>query len=128
MSALREAYDRLFAAYGPQNWWPGESKFEILVGAVLVQNTAWRNVEKAIGNLREAGTLTAKKLYALPVEELSELIRPAGYYQVKAKRLRISKVGGQRGCTRRRSLLAISEIQRWLANAAEQHTSAPAAA
>lgn len=88
MSTLHEAYERLFAAYGPQHWWPGETKFEILVGTVLVQNTAWRNVEKAIVNLRENGVLTPKKLHALPVEELSELIRPAGYYKVKAQRLR----------------------------------------
>lgn len=88
MSVLHEAYEKLFAAYGPQNWWPGETKFEILVGTVLVQNTAWRNVEKAIANLRDGGVLSPKKLHALPIVELSELIRPAGYYQVKAKRLR----------------------------------------
>lgn len=85
---VREAYDRLFAAYGEQHWWPGEGPFEVLVGAVLVQNTAWRNVEKALENLREAGCLEARRLYKLPVAELAELIRPAGYYQVKAKRLR----------------------------------------
>jgi endonuclease-3 related protein len=87
-ASMQDVFDRLFERYGPQNWWPGESPFEILVGAVLVQNTAWRNVEKAITNLRESGVLDAKKLYALPVEELAELIRPAGYYRVKAQRLR----------------------------------------
>ncbi len=85
---VRAAYDRLFAAYGAQHWWPGEGPFEVLVGAVLVQNTAWRNVEKALENLREAGCLEARRLYSLSVAELAELIRPAGYYQVKAKRLR----------------------------------------
>lgn len=85
---VRNAYDRLFAAYGPQGWWPGESPLEVLIGAVLVQNTAWRNVEKALANLREAGCLNARRLYALRVEELAELIRPAGYYRIKAQRLR----------------------------------------
>lgn len=85
---LREAYEKLLSAFGPQHWWPGESPFEVLVGAVLVQNTAWRNVERAIENLRDAGLMDAHKLYALPESELAELIRPAGYYQVKASTLR----------------------------------------
>lgn len=86
--SLLDAYARLFAHYGPQHWWPAESPLEVLVGAVLVQNTAWRNVERAIENLREAGLLDARRLYLLPVAELAELIRPAGYYRVKAQRLR----------------------------------------
>lgn len=85
---LQDAYDRLLARFGPQRWWPGDSPLEVLVGTVLVQNTNWRNVEKAIDNLREAGVMTAEKLYELEPEELAELIRPAGYYQVKTKRLR----------------------------------------
>jgi endonuclease III related protein len=88
MQNLLNAYDRLLTAFGPQRWWPGETPFEIIVGAVLVQNTAWRNVERAIENLRESGVMEPLSLYALPQEELAELIRPAGYYQVKAKRLR----------------------------------------
>jgi len=87
-SKLLEAYERLLAAFGPQHWWPGDSPFEIMVGAVLVQNTAWRNVERAIDNLREAGVMEPRALYALPPAELAELIRPAGYYQLKARRLR----------------------------------------
>ena len=87
-SNLLEAYERLLKAFGPQQWWPGDSPFEVLVGAVLVQNTAWRNVERAIENLREAGVMEPKALYAVAAEELAELIRPAGYYQVKARRLR----------------------------------------
>ena len=87
-SKLTEAYDRMLAAFGPQQWWPGDSPFEIMVGAVLVQNTAWRNVERAIRNLRDAGVMEPNALYRLPPAELSELIRPAGYYQVKTKRLR----------------------------------------
>ncbi len=83
-----EVYERMLAAFGPQHWWPGDSPFEIMVGAVLVQNTAWRNVERAIDNLREAGVMEPHALYALPPTELAELIRPAGYFQVKARRLR----------------------------------------
>jgi endonuclease-3 related protein len=78
----------MLAAFGPQNWWPGDSPFEIMVGAVLVQNTAWRNVERAIKNLREAGMMEPRALYELPPAELADLIRPAGYFQVKARRLR----------------------------------------
>jgi endonuclease-3 related protein len=78
----------LLSAFGPQHWWPGDSPVEIMVGTVLVQNTAWRNVERAIENLRAAGVMEPHALYALPPAELAELIRPAGYYQVKAKRLR----------------------------------------
>src|SRR3954465_502261 len=85
---LYEAYERMLIAFGPQHWWPGDSPFEIMVGAVLVQNTAWRNVEKAIGNLRDAAVMNPRALYQLSPTELAELIRPAGYYQVKAKRLR----------------------------------------
>jgi endonuclease-3 related protein len=83
-----EIYEHLFAAYGPQHWWPGETPLEVLVGAVLTQNTAWKNVELAIANLREVGVLSPSALYALSPEELAELIRPAGYYRVKAARLR----------------------------------------
>lgn len=84
---LQELYDRLFAAYGHQHWWPGETPFEVMVGAVLVQNTAWKNVEKAINNLRQHDLLEPHALAAVPTEELAELIRPAGYYRLKARRL-----------------------------------------
>ncbi len=87
-SKLMEAYERMLAAFGPQHWWPGDSPFEIMVGAVLVQNTSWRNVERAIQNLRDAGVMEPHALYQLSPTELSELIRPAGYYQLKTKRLR----------------------------------------
>ena len=80
-------YERLHEALGPQSWWPGESPFEVMIGAVLVQNTSWKNVERAIGNLREAGLLEAHALYAVPLKELEELVRPAGYYRIKARRL-----------------------------------------
>ena len=85
---LSDAYERLLAAFGRQHWWPGDSCFEIMIGAVLVQNTAWRNVERAIANLREADAMEPLALYKLPAAELAELIRPAGYYQVKTRRLR----------------------------------------
>ncbi|HEX3600898.1 MAG TPA: endonuclease III domain-containing protein [Lacipirellulaceae bacterium] len=87
-SIVLQAYERMLRAFGPQHWWPGESPFEIMVGAVLVQNTAWRNVERAIENLRHAAVMEPHALYALPPAELAELIRPAGYFQVKTKRLR----------------------------------------
>ena len=85
---VNDVYERLAAAFGPQLWWPGESPFEVLVGAVLVQNTAWKNVERAIANLRDAGLLEPLALDAVSERELAELIRPAGYFQVKARRLR----------------------------------------
>jgi len=87
-SASRRVYDRLYAALGPQHWWPGESPLEVMVGAVLVQNTSWKNVERALANLRDAGVLDPHLLYRLPVPELELLLQPAGYFRVKAKRLR----------------------------------------
>jgi endonuclease III related protein len=89
MSAnLQEVYRRLLDALQCQHWWPGQSPFEVMVGAVLVQNTNWQNVRRAIDNLREADLLEPHALYAVPEEELEELIHPAGYYRLKAKRLR----------------------------------------
>ncbi len=87
-ATLQEVYHRLYAAYGPQHWWPGDSPFEVLIGAVLVQNTSWKNVERAIENLKEADLLEPNALHAVPADELEELIRPAGYYRIKARRLR----------------------------------------
>lgn len=86
--SLLEVFRRLYARFGPQNWWPGETPFEVLIGAVLVQNTSWSNVEKAIARIREAGLRTPQALYALKDAELEELIRPAGYYRIKARRLK----------------------------------------
>lgn len=85
---LTEIYQLLFERFGPQHWWPGESQFEIITGAILTQNTNWPNVERAIGNLRTAGLLAPKKLHNMDVSELSELIRPTGYYRLKARRLK----------------------------------------
>jgi endonuclease-3 related protein len=84
----RRVYDQLIMALGPQEWWPGQSPCEVMVGAVLVQNTSWTNVERAIANLRDAGMLQPNALYGLSPAELEVLIQPAGYFRVKAKRLR----------------------------------------
>lgn len=85
---LMDIYERLFAHFGPCHWWPGSSPFEIAVGAVLTQNTTWQNVELAITNLKEAGVLDLEALRALKPKHLAELIRPAGYYNLKEQRLR----------------------------------------
>ncbi len=85
---LIQIYELLYERYGPQHWWPGRTRFEIIVGAILTQNTNWGNVEKAIANLKAAGCLTAQRLYRMDTSELAELIRPAGYYNIKAGRLK----------------------------------------
>lgn len=87
-STIREIYDLLFQAFGPQDWWPGDSRFEIMVGAVLTQNTNWKNVEKAINNIKAVGLMSPEALYQLPAEQLAMLIKPAGYFNVKTKRLK----------------------------------------
>lgn len=85
---LREIYDALFERFGPQHWWPGESPTEVVIGAILTQNTSWRNVERAIANLRAQGMVNLGRLHDLPIDALAALIRPAGYYNIKARRLR----------------------------------------
>lgn len=85
---LQKIYSRLYAAFGPQHWWPGETAFEVAVGAILTQNTSWANVEKAIGNLKKDGLLSAGHLFHMNVRNLAALIRPAGYYNIKARRLK----------------------------------------
>jgi len=87
-AALRRAYRLMRARFGHQHWWPGETPFEVCVGAILTQNTAWANVERAIANLKAAGVLEPRRLFALPARQLAALIRPAGYFNVKARRLR----------------------------------------
>jgi len=84
---LREVYGLLERSFGPQHWWPAQTPFEVTVGAILTQNTAWTNVEKAIANLRSAGQLSLPALSGLPRKRLARLIRPAGYFNVKAVRL-----------------------------------------
>lgn len=86
--SLRRLYDALQALYGEQPWWPADSPFEIMVGAVLTQNAAWSNVEKAIERLKAAGLMSLPALLDTTHEQLAETIRPSGYYNIKARRLR----------------------------------------
>ena len=86
--AMIDAYHRLLEAYGHQGWWPGESPFEMIVGAILTQSTAWANVEKALGNLKEAGVLTPDGLTSMSEADLAILIYPSGYYNSKATKLK----------------------------------------
>ncbi|MFQ5965471.1 MAG: endonuclease III domain-containing protein [Candidatus Scalinduaceae bacterium] len=85
---LLNIYDRLFKSFGKQYWWPGDTDFEIVIGAILTQNTNWGNVEKAINNLKKSKVFTPRKLYEIDIKRLAELIRPSGYFNVKAKRLK----------------------------------------
>jgi len=85
---LRRVYTTLRKAFGHQKWWPGDTPFEVMIGAILTQNTAWTNVEKAILNLKKAGKLSFKTLRRISEKELAQLIRPAGYFNVKADRLK----------------------------------------
>jgi endonuclease-3 related protein len=85
---MEEMFTELLNHFGPQHWWPGETELEVIVGAVLTQNTNWKNVEKAILNLKEKGLLSLFRLNALSVSDLAQLIRPAGYFNIKAKRLK----------------------------------------
>lgn len=78
----------LLKHYGPSGWWPGETPFEVMAGAVLTQNTAWTNVEKAIANLRNASLMSPDAIYRTPHEELASHLRPSGYYNIKARRLK----------------------------------------
>jgi endonuclease-3 related protein len=82
-----DAYQLLYSHFGPQGWWPGETPLEIMVGAVLTQNTNWTNVTKAIDNLRQGGMLGYPQLLEMSVDLLAEYIQPSGYYNLKAKRL-----------------------------------------
>lgn len=81
-------YKKLYACFGPQRWWPGETPFEVAVGAILTQNTNWTNVEKAIANLKSDKALSPKALHDMPHNRLASLIRPAGYFNIKTKRLK----------------------------------------
>jgi endonuclease-3 related protein len=85
---LTTVFEVLYGSYGPQHWWPGESPFEIMVGAVLTQNTAWTNVEKAIANLVAHDRLDADRIVAARKDHLANWLRPSGYFNVKAERLK----------------------------------------
>jgi len=86
--AIRAYYHTLFSAWGRQHWWPAQSRFEVIVGAYLTQNTAWTNVEKALANLRKARLLTIRGIRRTPQPKLEQLIRPAGYFRQKTQRLK----------------------------------------
>lgn len=84
---ILKAYELMLRAYGPQHWWPGDSPWEICVGAVLTQNTNWLNVEKAIGRLKSAGALSPEAVMSLSRDDLEEAIMPSGFFRLKAERL-----------------------------------------
>lgn len=85
---LIEIYRRLLGEYGPQGWWPASSRFEMIAGAILTQAAAWRNVERALANLRSAGIESWPAVHTLPLDQLAELVRPSGYYNAKARKLK----------------------------------------
>lgn len=85
---LLSIYQSLFEHFGPQKWWPGETAFEVCVGAILTQNTSWQNVKKAIDNLKAADALSPQVMSQMDENSLANLIRPAGYYNIKARRLK----------------------------------------
>ncbi|MGD2137335.1 MAG: endonuclease [Gammaproteobacteria bacterium] len=119
--ALTAVYDALLDCHGPQHWWPGDSAFEIMVGAVLTQNTAWSNVEKAIANLVARDKLDAGRIVAARRDHLAAWLRPSGYFNIKAVRLKnfcrwYRDAGGYRALRQietaalRRALLAVKGI------------------
>ena len=85
---ISDIYRRLFACFGPQRWWPGETPFEVMVGAILTQSASWHNVELAIGSLKQAGALSPEALREISLDELGRLIHSSGYYNAKAKKLK----------------------------------------
>ncbi|MGD9143627.1 MAG: endonuclease III domain-containing protein [Dehalococcoidia bacterium] len=85
---LLDIYSKLYDRFGPQHWWPAEEPFEVIIGAILTQSTAWSNVEKAIANLKESGVMSAASLRELPEPKLAELIYPSGYYNAKARKIK----------------------------------------
>src|ERR1700688_660241 len=85
---LRIYYDALFHAHGPQQWWPGRTRFEVIVGAILTQNTSWSNVERAITQLRQEKLLTVARMERVPLARLARLIRSSGYFRQKARKLK----------------------------------------
>src|SRR3990172_13237610 len=88
-SLLMQIYHKLYRCYGPMDWWPGETPFEVMVGAILTQNTSWKNVEKAIGRLKEKKLLSPKGIRQLRKSTLASLIRSSGYFRIKAERLKV---------------------------------------
>ena len=120
---LKKIYNTLFKTFGPQHWWPGDTEFEVCVGAVLTQNTNWSNVERAIHNLKKANLLNPLRLNKCPNSRLALLIKPSGYYNLKAKRLKslikflvceydadFKKMKGESTADLRKKLLSVNGI------------------
>jgi endonuclease-3 related protein len=120
---LLTVYKALYKYSGPQKWWPAKTRFEVIAGAILTQNTAWSNVEKAINNLRRSGLLLPEKIRQIDNRSLAARLRPAGYYNIKAKRLKnfvsflysqyggsIDKLSSEDTDKLRRSLLNVNGI------------------
>ncbi len=95
---LPEVYRRLYRAYGPQGWWPGDGPFDVVVGAILTQSTAWRNVELAIVRMKRANLWSLNAIHRCPEEDLAETIRPSGYYNAKARKLKAFAAHVYREC------------------------------
>jgi endonuclease III related protein len=85
---LQDYFSALLSAFGPQHWWPAKTPFEVIVGAILTQNTSWKNVEQAMANLRAAGVLSAAAISRIELVKLERLLRPSGYYRQKARKLK----------------------------------------
>ena len=120
---LMNIYRILYQAYGPRNWWPGETPFEVMVGAILTQNTSWRNVEKAIQKLKGKGVLNPEGIHRLKKSQLAPLIKSSGYFRIKADRLKsfvnflfeeydgdLKKMGRERLIELREKLLGVKGI------------------
>jgi endonuclease-3 related protein len=85
---LQELYQKLWDAFGPQGWWPGETPFEVILGAILTQNTNWRNVARVLAGLKEEGLLQSQALREMPETELARRLKPSGYFNIKARRVK----------------------------------------
>lgn len=122
-AALMDVYRRLLAVFGPQKWWPAKTRFEVIVGAILTQNTNWGNVEKALVNLKREKALSPQVLKKIPPKKLAALIRPAGYFNIKTKRLKnfiafmfkeyggsLAKMAKEDGSVLRQKLLKVNGI------------------
>lgn len=120
---LMNIYRKLYGAYGPRHWWPGDTPFEVMVGAILTQNTSWRNVEKAIQKLKGKGVLNPRGIHHLKKSQLASLIKSSGYYRIKTDRLKcfidflfeeyganIEKMGRERVGALREKLLRVKGI------------------
>jgi endonuclease-3 related protein len=113
---LKKIYDLLDKHFGDLAWWPADTDFEVMVGAMLTQNTAWSNVEKAIEGLKSSGLLTPAKMSGVDLRRLASVIRPAGYFRVKARRLKemcrflIAECGGRIKTLRKRDAASLRKM------------------